>query len=75
MVRAKFMCISKKQDINGFEIIFSPVVSGSPENAEFFKWTPYGELKMGTVNPSAAAEFEPGKEYFLDFTKVDNAKV
>lgn len=74
MVRAKFTCIEKSpalQNEEGYTIALQTVYSDSPENAEFFKWTPFGQIRMGTVNPVAAAEFEVGKEYYLDFTKVN----
>jgi hypothetical protein len=46
----------------------SPVVSDSPENKEFFKWTPSGKIELGTVNAKAASAFDIGKEYYIDFT-------
>ena len=66
MVRAKFRCGKKEEDINGFVIYMQPVTEGSEENKQFFKWTPWGELKMGTVNQYAADQFIVGKEYYLD---------
>ena len=55
----------------GYTIALQTVYSDNPENAEFFKWTPFGQLRMGTVNLAAAAEFEVGKEYYIDFTKAN----
>lgn len=63
-VRAKFKCIEN----DGENVSLEVVTSGSGENDSFFKWTPYGQLKMGTVNENAAKQFEVGKEYYLDFT-------
>lgn len=71
MVRAKFRCDSKEQSGDGFYLRFSAVTCGSPENDNFFKWTPSGQLGMGTINEAAAAQFEVGKEYFLDFTPAE----
>ena len=48
-----------------------PVVNGSKENEEFFKYTPYGKLDLGIVNPDAAKEIESGCTYYLDLTKAD----
>jgi hypothetical protein len=31
---------------------------------------PWGELRMTVDNPSAAIQFEPGKQYYLDFTEA-----
>lgn len=41
------------------------------ENAMFFKWTPYGQIELGTLNPTAAEYFEIGKEYYVDFTLAE----
>lgn len=73
MVRAKFTCIEKAPSVSGdgYTISLQTVYSDSPENASFFKWTPFGQLRMGTINPVAAAEFEVGKEYYIDFTKAN----
>ena len=42
--------------------------TGSEENKEFFKWTPGGTVQFNVMNLAAAANFEIGKEYYLDFT-------
>jgi hypothetical protein len=47
---------------------FSAVYSGSPENDQFFKWTPSLSLKTGTIKQQ---KFEVNKEYYLDFTLVE----
>jgi hypothetical protein len=71
MVRAKFKITSKTESIDGFNVLMSPVTSGSKENEEFFKFTPGGQITIGTVNPVAAAQLEVGKEYYVDFTKAE----
>ena len=71
MVRAKFNVVSKKQTVDGVVIEMIPVMATNPENTSFFKWTPFGKLEMGTINPEAAAEFEVGKPYYIDFTKAE----
>jgi hypothetical protein len=48
--------------------VFWPVTSGSPENDAFYKYTPAGKLELSTINAEAAAGFEVGKAYYLDFT-------
>lgn len=68
MVRAKFKCESKAQIVGGTNIKLVPVTTGSPENEQYFKWTPFGSIEIGTLNEAAASQFIPGKEYYVDFT-------
>jgi len=70
-VRAKFKVTEKVLTESGQRIKLNVVTSGSEENKEFFKWTPYGQLEMGTVNDEAANKFEVGKEYFIDFSPAN----
>lgn len=76
MVRAKFRCIAiAPTDSDGSiqSITLEPVMSGSDENAEFFKYTPTGLIQIGTTNPAAAAQFVYGAEYYVDFTMVESS--
>lgn len=43
----------------------------SAEDSVFGRYTPNGSLNMGIRNPSAAAVFEVGKSYYLDFTLAE----
>lgn len=53
-------------------INLTPVGSdNSPENKEFWMWTPVGKIELGTINPGAWAQFELGKEFYVDFTPAD----
>lgn len=67
MVRAKFVCSMKNDNV----IAFNPVYSGSKENEQFFRATPGGQIMLNVVNEDAAKQFEPGKEYYVDFTPAD----
>lgn len=67
-VRAKFKVESVTHREQGASIKLQPVTAGSKENEQFFKWTPYGGIDIGTVNPEAAAQFTPGAEFYVDFT-------
>lgn len=67
-VRAKFKVSEVTQHEQGASIKLVPVTSGSPENEQFFKWTPWGEIKIGTINPAAAEQFKPGAQFYVDFT-------
>lgn len=70
-VRSKFRCSRKEQTEGGYTVEFEPVTNGSPENEEFFKWTPWGKLEIGTVNAKAGQAFDVGKEYYVDLTPAD----
>ena len=75
-VRAKFKVTRIERSLwrKGVEvqtIVLLPVTSGSEENAQFYESTPSGEVKLGTVNAEAAAQFELEGEYYIDFTKAE----
>ena len=76
-VRAKFKVTRIERSLwrKGVEvqtIVLLPVTSsGSEENAQFYEATPSGEVKLGTVNAEAAAQFELEGEYYIDFTKAE----
>lgn len=75
MVRAKFEVIENKQDSeDGASISLQAVYDADPEseNGKFFKYTPFGEINLEIVNPSAAKAFEVGKEYYVDFSLVES---
>lgn len=70
-IRAKFKVQSVTEQEGGLKTAtLHPVTAGSPENAEFFKWTPSGQIQLGTINPKAADQFVPGKEFYVDFHPV-----
>jgi len=52
-------------------IRMTPVCGDGEENKKFFASTPWGEIKLGTVNAEAAKQFDLGKEYFVDFTPAE----
>ena len=67
-VRVKFTCVSKIEELNDGSVQLSAVIADSPENAEFFQWTPSGNIHLGTINKSALSQFEVGGQYYVDFT-------
>lgn len=68
-VRAKFKVTSITESEGGLKTAnLQPVMGGNDENKEFFKWTPTGSIALGTMNPAAAEQFTPGKEFYVDFT-------
>lgn len=54
-------------------IVLAPVYSDDPdsENRKFWEASPSGEIKLGTINERAWAEFELGAEYYIDFTRAE----
>ena len=71
-VRCKFRCQSMTKRLEYgdtskpvWDFDMYAVTDGSPENKEFFKYTPSGSLKVTTINMEA---FEVGKEYYIDIT-------
>lgn len=70
-VRAKFKVESVTSNgVEGGNVKLTPVMSGSPENESFFRWSPWGAIEIGTVNEAAFAQFEIGAEFYVDFTKA-----
>jgi hypothetical protein len=68
-VRAKFRVTSVTQFENtSSKVTLQPVTNGSKENEQFYKWTPGGSIELSTINAEAAAQFVPGKEFYIDFT-------
>ena len=76
MTRCKVICeaVTKRkwsaEEQYIYESEFTPVTTGSDENKQFFASTPTGSLKLGVLRND---QFTPGKEYYVDFTQVDDA--
>lgn len=69
VTRAKFYCHYKVPNPDGSVTLHLHAASGTSEDDKrFFASTPNGQLSLHTVNPDAAASFEQGKAYYLDFT-------
>ena len=70
MVRAKFRVTSVEPagGDNGTRVSLQPVIDGSEENKNFYRWTPGGSITLDTINDAAAAQFILGGEYYVDFT-------
>jgi hypothetical protein len=76
MVRAKFKCNGVTlQEGGGSSVSLSPVTSGSAENEAFYKLTPGGNIALSTINDETAQQFVEGKEYYVDFSVVEEVAV
>lgn len=51
----------------------SPVTCGSPENENFFRWTPSGKITMDCTLPHVGSTFVPGREYSVQFFAAESA--
>lgn len=72
-MRAKFRLESKLITSGHATLTFNPVTNGSPENMQFFKYTPSGNIVLSTINLNVAANFNPGDEVYVDFTLAEGA--
>jgi len=75
-VRAKFKLTEQANKDHGQDGIlsdykFTAVTEGSPENKDFWKWTPAGQITLNCVNPQVLEEFTVGQEYYVDFTPAE----
>lgn len=64
--RAKFKCTMNEKGQIALTTVYDP--NPESENGRFFAATPSGSISLGVVNESAAELFEPGKEYYVDFS-------
>lgn len=69
--RAKFSCESMEVFVGTYRNYRFRAINddSTEENRKFTKYTPAGQLQISVDNPSIS--FVPGKEYYLDFTPVD----
>ncbi len=69
-LRAKFKVssVEKFAESIGEKVTMYPVYSPEGENKDFWDATPNGKLEMTINNTNAQGRFQPGQEYYLDFT-------
>lgn len=76
-IRAKFKCdgVETSTDGTNKSVAMSAVIEGdgvNKENASFAKYTPSGNLTINVNEGTEAFDaFEPGKEYYLDFSLAE----
>jgi hypothetical protein len=68
-MRCKVKVEAVTHTLSGVSVKFAPVTSGSEENKSFFKYTPYGSIELGIINPDVTDGLVPGDEYYVDFIK------
>ena len=67
--RAKFQ-VTSIEESDGHQLVnMEAVISGSPENESFWKYTPSGNIQIGLSN-EASSSFEEGAFYYVDFKKA-----
>jgi hypothetical protein len=75
-MRAKVAIRNVERPYAGCETItFNPVTgneqfgpNGESENNTYARYTPSGEIKLSITNPSLHNLFQPGQEFYVDFT-------
>jgi hypothetical protein len=74
-VRAKFRVSYLKKIHTGGdpqgEVELTAVSGKDGDNASWSKWTPTGKITMTITNPAAYNVFDPGREFYIDFTPAD----
>jgi hypothetical protein len=56
-----------------YEVEMRPVNGDTEENKRFYSSTPSGEIKIAGVSAEVGAQWELGEEYYVDFTKAEQA--
>lgn len=76
-MRAKLKLIQKTSNEHAEDLRFSAVgpsgrypEDGTDENNSYAKFTPSAELHMQVTNPALFGQFNPGDEFYVDFTPV-----
>lgn len=52
------------------KVVLAPVIGGSDENKEFWKYTPAGKLELNIDNPDAFKQFEEMGEFYVTLEKA-----
>ena len=70
-MRAKFTVNAEERTSWSITYKMTPIVSGSPENEEFFKTTPGGKIEITVKADATPARLVLGKSYYIDFTEAE----
>jgi hypothetical protein len=72
-VRSKFQVVSVKEFAHGSkQAELTTRYSNTPEDNQFAKATPNGNITITVDNPDTKDFLVPGKDYFVDFTPADS---
>ena len=72
MVRAKMRVQSIEKFYKGAETVkLWCVTGGTPEDNAFAKATPQGDARLVIENETLHGFFQPGDEFYVDFTKAE----
>jgi hypothetical protein len=81
MVRAKFKVREITEHAYGSQLMktikLEPVLKNNDpesENSRFWAASPNGEIRLGTINMDAAAQFAINAEFYVDFIPVDEPR-
>lgn len=79
-MRAKLVVESVTKNETGETLKFRAVgrkdaypADGSDENNSFARFTPSASFEMFVANPELHGKYQPGDEYYVDFTKAPKA--
>ncbi len=70
-MRAKLICQTVEASTHNKTAKLTAVCDGNAENQEFNEATPFAELTIMVDEKGAMNYFEPGKEYYLDFSPAN----
>jgi hypothetical protein len=69
-VRAKFFVQERTETASGQDRVVLGAVCRGEDNKEWSKYTPSGQITMTIKNDLATSQFDPGKEFYVDFTEA-----
>lgn len=65
-MRAKMICRDVQTSDDQSSVKLEVVTSGSPENSEYFKYTPAGTLQLSVLKPELVKDIKVGDEFYVD---------
>ena len=56
------------------QVALCAVISDTPENKQWSKYTPCADFKIWITNPAAMGKISAGREFYVDFTPALKAE-